>query len=180
MHGFDALERGNAALAMAAAMSLGALAYGPIERWLGDPKLTTLIGSALTGLPTSPSAFSATASAASPSRSLAAIGAFGLSYGILMAHARLFFPAALIGRGVTFLNFAFIGGAGVVQWLSGRFVQAARGRRAAGPRFGLLHLGFGAALLAPARSTPSRPRGPPRLGAGPRRPSWHGSEGDGR
>ena len=46
-----------------------------------------------------------------------------------MAHARLFFPARLLGRGVTFMNFAFIGGAGVVQWLSGRFVQAGAGCR---------------------------------------------------
>ena len=87
VHGFDALERGNAALAMAAAMSLGALAYGPIERWLGDPKLTTLIGCRADRRllhrprPSRPRGRAALAVAL-----LAAIGAFGLSYGILMAH----------------------------------------------------------------------------------------------
>ena len=49
VHGFGVTARGNAALVMAAAMSLGALAYGPIERVLGGPKLTTLIGSLVTG-----------------------------------------------------------------------------------------------------------------------------------
>ncbi len=48
VHGFTVTERGNAALLMAAAMSAGALAYGPIERWLGSPKATTLAGSLVT------------------------------------------------------------------------------------------------------------------------------------
>ncbi len=167
VHGFDALGRGNAALIMAIAMSFGALAYGPIERWLGDPKLTTLIGAALTGLSYLALGFLGDRSATLAVSLLAAIGAFGLTYGILMAHARLFFPAGLIGRGVTFLNFVFIGGAGVVQWLSGRFVQGAQDSGAdPATTFGLLHLGFGAALLlatalyllAPARPASDQPR----------------------
>jgi hypothetical protein len=124
VHGFTITERGNAALIMAAAMSLGALAYGPIERVIGDPKRTTLIGTAITGLAYLALGLFGQTSAALALALVAAIGAAGLTYGILMAHARLFLP--------------------------------------------------------PARSTPSRPRGPPRLGAGPCRPSWHGSEGDGR
>jgi predicted MFS family arabinose efflux permease len=167
VHGFDALERGNAALAMAAAMSLGALAYGPIERWLRDPKLTTLIGSALTGAAYVALGLLGHRDPGLAVALLAAIGAFGLSYGILMAHGRLFFPAGLIGRGVTFLNFAFIGGAGVVQWLSGRFVQGAQDAGVdPATTFGLLHLGFGAALLlataiylfAPARPASAQPQ----------------------
>jgi transglutaminase-like putative cysteine protease len=71
-----------------------------------------------------------------------------MTYGILMAHARLFFPARLLGRGVSFMNFAFIGGAGVVQWLSGLFVQAERAAgTAAGPVFGSLYLTFGIVLM---------------------------------
>lgn len=148
VHGFDALQRGNAALVMGIAMSLGALAYGPIERRLGDPKLTTLIGAVLTGFAYLALGALGHGGGTIAVALLAAIGAFGLTYGILMAHGRLFFPAALLGRGVTFLNFAFIAGAGVVQWLSGRFVQAAQ-ESGADPAttFGQLHLGFGAALL---------------------------------
>ena len=170
VHGFTITERGNAALIMAAAMSLGALAYGPIERAIGDPKRTTLVGTAITGLAYLALGFFGEASAALALALVAAIGAAGLTYGILMAHARLFLPAHLLGRGVTFMNFGFIGGAGITQWLSGLFVQA--GREAGAPPdlvYGHLHLAFGAVLLAagavyafaPARPAEAGRRTPP-------------------
>jgi predicted MFS family arabinose efflux permease len=162
VHGFSVTERGNAALAMAAAMTVGALAYGPIERWLGNPKATTLAGSLVTAGAFVALGLVGERSAAAALALLAVVGAAGLTYGILMAHARLFFPAHLLGRGVTFMNFAFIGGAGVVQWLSGRFVQGARD--AGTPpdaAFGHLHLAFGLGLLAAAlvyAFAPARPK----------------------
>jgi predicted MFS family arabinose efflux permease len=149
VHGFSVTERGNAALVMAAAMTLGALAYGPIERWLGSPKTTTLAGSLVTAASFVALGLAGERSAALGLALLAAAGAAGMTYGILMAHARLFFPVRLLGRGVTFMNFAFIGGAGIVQWLSGRFVQAARDAGTApDAAFGQLHLAFGTVLLA--------------------------------
>ncbi|HEU4520209.1 MAG TPA: MFS transporter [Microvirga sp.] len=170
VHGFTITERGNAALIMAAAMSLGALAYGPIERAIGDPKRTTLVGTAITGLAYLALGLFGQTSAALALALVAAIGAAGLTYGILMAHARLFLPAHLLGRGVTFMNFGFIGGAGITQWLSGLFVQA--GREAGAPPdlvYGHLHLAFGAVLLAagavyafaPARPAEAGRRTPP-------------------
>jgi MFS family permease len=162
VHGFDVTERGNAALVMAMAMTLGALLYGPLERLVGHPKITTLAGSVLTGLCLSILGLYGAASAALALVLLALVGAAGMSYAILMAHGRLFFPTHLLGRGVTFLNFAFIGGAGVVQWLSGQFVQA--GQDAGTPPeavFGQLHLAFGAALLAATALyalAPARPK----------------------
>ena len=105
VHGFDATQRGNAALVMAIAMSLGALAYGPLERALASPKLTTLIGSLLTGACLVALGLLGETSATLAVTLLAVIGAAGLTYAILMAHARLFFPARLLGRGVTFMNF---------------------------------------------------------------------------
>ncbi len=162
VHGFDITARGNAALAMAAAMSLGALAYGPIERVVRSAKRTTLTGCGVTGAAYVALGLFGDGSATLALALLSLIGAAGLSYGILMAHARLFFPARLLGRGVTFMNFAFIGGAGVIQWLSGRFVQA--GREAGAPPdlvFGHLFLAFGAALLAATALyafAPAKPR----------------------
>ncbi|WP_371877299.1 MFS transporter [Alsobacter ponti] len=149
VHGFDAAERGNAALVMAVAMSLGALAYGPVERYLGDARLTCLIGGVVTGLALLALGMLGDRSAALALALLAFIGAAGLSYGILMAHARTFFPPGLLGRGVTFMNFLFIAGAGVVQWASGRFVRAG-GEAGDAPSlvFGQLHTVFGALLLA--------------------------------
>jgi predicted MFS family arabinose efflux permease len=151
VHGFDVTARGNAALVMAVAMTAGALLYGPLERLVGHPKITALAGSVFTGLCLVVLGVYGAASAALALVLLALVGAAGMSYAILMAHGRLFFPAHLLGRGVTFLNFAFIGGAGMVQWLSGQFVQA--GRDAGTPAetvFGQLHVAFGAALLLAA------------------------------
>jgi predicted MFS family arabinose efflux permease len=149
VHGLDATGRGNAALLMAIAMSLGALAYGPLERLVKSAKATTLLGSVATGLCFLALGLVGHRSVAVALALLGAIGAAGMTYGILMAHGRMFFPTHLLGRGVTFLNFAFIGGAGIVQWLSGMFVQA--GREAGTPPesvFGQLHTAFGIALLA--------------------------------
>jgi hypothetical protein len=52
------------------------------------------------------------------------IGLAGMSYGLLMAHANAFFPAALVGRGVTLMNFYAIVGAGAMQFLTGAVVSA--------------------------------------------------------
>lgn len=94
---------------------------------------------------------------------LTAIGFLGMTYAVFMSHACLFFSPALLGRGVTFMNFSFIGGAGVAQWLSGLFVEAAQ--RAGEPpsvTFGRLFLIFGAVLLAAAAVYAAAPRGIPR------------------
>jgi predicted MFS family arabinose efflux permease len=162
VHGFDVTQRGNGALAMAVAMTAGALAYGPIERALGSPKATTAAGSVVTGLAFLALGWAGDRSSLAALSLLALLGATGMTYAILMAHGRLFFPAHLLGRGVTFLNFAFIGGAGVVQWLSGQFVQA---ERAAGVPadevFGRLFLVFGLGILAATAVylfAPAKPR----------------------
>ena len=79
----------------------------------------------------------------------AAIGAAGFTYAILMAHARVFFPAHLLGRGMTAVNFLFIAGAALAQSGSGWFIGA---QRAAGvdaaTTFANLHYVFAALLLA--------------------------------
>jgi predicted MFS family arabinose efflux permease len=162
VHEYSLAERGNAALLMALTMSLGALAYGPIERLLGGAKRTTLVGSVLTAGCFLVLGLAGAGSATLALALLAAIGAAGMTYGILMAHARQFFPAHLLGRGVTFMNFLFIGGAGVVQWLSGLFIQAGRGAGTPpADSFGMLFLGFGALLAAATlvyTAAPARPR----------------------
>lgn len=166
VHGFDALARGNAAFLMALAMAIGALAYGPLERLVGDPKRTALWGSFLTSMGFIALGLAGHASAALAVVLLAAIGAAGLSYGILMAHACRFFPARLLGRGSTFMNFAFIGGAGVIQALSGIFVQRAQeAGLSPAALFGRLHLAFGIALLIATAVYCFAPAGPRREGA---------------
>jgi MFS family permease len=162
VHGFSVTQTGHAAFFMAVTMSIGALAYGPIERMIGDAKTTVLIGSVLTSICFLGVGFFGSASVVASVVLIAAVGAFGLTYGIIMAHGRLFFPPHLLGRGVTFLNFAFIAGAGIVQWLSGRFVQASA-NAGADPAdvFSMLFIAFGSVLaLATAlyMATPARPK----------------------
>lgn len=147
VYGFDTVARGNAALAMGAALSCGALAYGPIERWIGDPKRTTLAGSAVTAAALLTLGLAGGLDAHAAIALYVVVGAAGITYGILMAHGRLFFPPHLLGRGVTMLNFVFIAGAGLLQWLSGRFVQAGIASGTAPVEtYAHLHLAFGLAL----------------------------------
>jgi hypothetical protein len=79
----------------------------------------------------------------------AIVGGTGFTYAILMAHARVFFPDHLVGRGMTFVNFLFIAGAAMVQFGSGWLIAA---QRAAGhdpaTAFANLHWVFAALLLA--------------------------------
>ncbi|TDR89562.1 MFS transporter [Enterovirga rhinocerotis] len=139
---------GNAVLAMALAMSLGAIISGALERWIGA-KTTTACGIAIgtcgflaLGLGYARDVWAAVAI-------LTAIGFFGIMYAVLLEHARSFMPAALVGRGITFMNFAFIGGSGLVQWLSGRAVSGWIGEGMAAPEaYQRLFLAFGIALVA--------------------------------
>lgn len=150
VQGLGPIERGNAVLCVAAAMSLGALLYGPLDQWLGTRKWIVAGGGVLTvagfltlwrypqpGLVTSVVL-------------LSAIGAAAHSYGVLMAHGRSFFPDRLLGRGITFLNFLFIGGTGLVQFISGHYVASLKASGASpADTFASLHLAL-AFLLAAA------------------------------
>jgi hypothetical protein len=80
---------------------------------------------------------------------LAVIGFFGHTYGVLMAHGRAFLPDHLIGRGITLLNFLFIGGAFVAQVLTGRLLAAAGAVPSAMPAaYATMHVAFAIVLAA--------------------------------
>jgi len=120
--GLEPVARGNALLVMAAAMSAGAMAYGPLDRLLGTRKWVVFGGVTMTAL--------CFAALALPGLSLTGaiivmglLGGFGMTYGVLMAHGRSFVPDHLLGRGITLLNVLFIGGAGILQPLSGALMK---------------------------------------------------------
>lgn len=149
--GLDALQRGNAALAMAIAMSLGALGYGALDRvegrrqWLVcGGSLVAASGFVVLWLVPQPNVWTATAI-------IAVIGFAGLNVPLVTAHARMFFPDRLLGRGITFTNFLMMGGAGLVQWVSGLYVASlqASGMQAANV-FAQLHLALGLTIAIPA------------------------------
>ena len=143
VHRLDPVARGNAALVMAAAMSIGALVFGALDRAPG--RRTALIA---TGAIATAAGFLVLALAAAPPLWLAVatlglIGFAGLHLPILTAQARTYFPDHLLGRGITFINFLIIGGAGLVQWLSGLYVAALQaGGQPPALVYSQLHLAF--------------------------------------
>ena len=122
---YELTELGHVAFLMSAFMVVGALAYGPLERVMKSPRLPSLWGGLITAACFLGLGFFGPKSAVTALVLLSAIGAVGLSYGVLMGHAKLFFPPELLGRGVTLLNFMFIAGGGVVQYISGHIIQRA-------------------------------------------------------
>ena len=144
--GLEPVARGNALLVMAAAMSAGAMAYGPLDRLLGTRKWVVFGGVTMTAL--------CFAALALPGLSLTGaiivmglLGGFGMTYGVLMAHGRSFVPDHLLGRGITLLNVLFIGGAGILQPLSGALMKRL-GDAPPADAYATLHLIFAGLLAA--------------------------------
>ena len=146
VHGLLPVARGNALLAMAAAMSAGAMLYGPLDRILGTRKWVVAVGSAVTA-----AGFLALGifdlSLPQATIAMATLGAFGMTYGVLMAHGRSFVPDHLLGRGITLMNVLFLGGAGILQPFSGALMKAMQGGPPA-QAYATLHVAFGTAVLA--------------------------------
>ncbi len=160
VHGLDAAGLGRASLVMGIAMILGTLAYGPIDRLLGTRKWVVFTGNAIC-------AAACAALWALPGAGLwthvalfSAVGFFGLSFPLVMAHGRAFVPMHLAGRGVTLLNLCSIGGVGVFQVVTGRLQAAAAARAGAeaapaaayGPVFAAAGLALAAGLAIYALS----------------------------
>jgi len=145
VHGLGPVDRGNGLLVMAAAMSLGAMVYGPLDHWLGTNKWIVATGTAITAL------CFLYLGLANPSTSaailtLSILGASGMTYGVLMAHGRSFVPDHLLGRGLTLMNILFIGGAGIVQPISGAVMNQMKDLPVA-EGYATLHFSFGVSLV---------------------------------
>lgn len=110
---------GSVSLYMGLAMVAGNFAYGPLDRVFGTRKWVIFFGNLLTVL----SLFVLTAFPASQplaTACLIAIGFFGASFGIVIAHGRAFFPPHLMGRGVTLMNLFGIAPIGIFQLATGQ------------------------------------------------------------
>lgn len=121
--GLSVLQQGRAVLAMALAMTFSAFAAGWVQSRFGGAKTMTILGNlgvaatlaalALIGTPAAPTAIGL----------FVVMGLAGFSFTILMAHVRPFFPDHLVGRGITLMNFLFIGGTAAVQTFSGWLID---------------------------------------------------------
>lgn len=145
--GADTAAVGRATLVMGLAMVLGNFAYGPLDRLFRTRKWVIFGGNlacaaALLVLWAHPGAGGGTTLAL-----IAAVGLFGSSFAIVIAHGRAFFPPHLMGRGVTLLNLFGIGTVGAAQILTGR-VHAAIPPTPPSAPYAALFLLFGLVLLA--------------------------------
>jgi MFS family permease len=122
VYGLDAEARGRVLSAMAVAMILGTLAYGPLDNWLGARRPIVVAGSVATSgllvllglMPQGPLWLTT---------SLLCLFAFVGAYSVtVMAHGVALFPERLVGRGVTLLNTALIGGTAALQAGSGEII----------------------------------------------------------
>ncbi|MCA1998744.1 MAG: MFS transporter [Hyphomicrobiales bacterium] len=163
VHGLGPIERGNAALALAVAMTASALLAGPAARLLDNAKAVVFWANFLCGLAFLGLGLWREAPLAGALVLVMLAGLFGVSYAVLIAHARLFMPAHVIGRGVTFVNFISIGGTGLAQLASGHAIAGMRGAGFdPGATYAALHLAFGALLVFCALVyawAPARPAG---------------------
>lgn len=116
---------GLATLWMAGAMAAGSFAYAPLDHWLGTRKWVVAVGTLLTALACAALAVWVDRDAGLSVALLALLGFVGISYGVIMAHARPFFPAARVGRGVTLMNFFCMMGVGAGQAVGGALVSGA-------------------------------------------------------
>jgi MFS family permease len=126
VHRLDPTGIGWATLVMGLAMVIGNFAYGPLDRIFGTRKWVAFTGNALGMACLVALALMPHGSLATATLLLAALGLFGASYPLLMAHARSFFPAHLAGRGVTLVNLFAIGGVGLFQFASANVFAAAQ------------------------------------------------------
>lgn len=117
--GADSLAIGRVTLAMGIAMIVGSIVYGPLDKILNTRKWIIFVGNLVTLSAVAILASHPTSSFIQVSVLFVAVGLFGTSYGVLMAHGRSFVPKSLTGRGVTLLNFTTIFGAGAMQYITG-------------------------------------------------------------
>lgn len=125
VHGLAPVERGNAVSVMVFAMIAGAFFYGPLDRWFGTRKWVVTAGTLATIAGLAALALTPTMPVLAASLTFGVIGGFGLTYGVMMAHARAFLPTPVLGRGLTLMNMFIIGGAAILQPLSGLFMERA-------------------------------------------------------
>ncbi len=124
LYAADTLLIGKITFWMAIAIIIGSIAYGPLDKIFNTRKRVVVIGNLcvlvlLLFFALFPDM---------PLKMVAALfigfGLFGTTYGVLMAHCRAFLPPALVGRGVTLLNFCSICGVGIMQFVTGQVISS--------------------------------------------------------
>ncbi|PZQ97861.1 MAG: MFS transporter [Cereibacter sphaeroides] len=145
--GYGENRIGELTLVMGLAMGLGNFVYGLFDRFKPQRKTIILTGNmvcaaGILGLWLWPDRGAAMAFAL-----FALVGLFGTSFPLMMSYGKGFLPKAMLGRGVTLLNFFSIGTTGLVQVATGYLFASGEGEPSP-DRFGGVFLFFALALLA--------------------------------
>ncbi|MCB6179798.1 MFS transporter [Rhodobacter sp. Har01] len=122
--GYSRPEVGMAGLWMGIAMVIGSFAIGPMDRWLGTRKWVIFGGNAAMLGFTAALWLAPAASPVYATLMFVGLGFFGSTFPIVIAHARAFFPAHLVGRGVTLVNLFGIASVGIAQQVTGGLFSA--------------------------------------------------------
>ncbi len=117
--GADVTRIGTATLVMGLAMVAGNMIYGPMDRVFGTRKWVVVAGNASGALCLGALWLWPTSGEWTVIALMSAIGFFGASFAVIMAHGRSFIPAHLVGRGISLMNLFGIGGVGIMQFASG-------------------------------------------------------------
>lgn len=125
MYGLGTEQIGRVTLYMALALAFGSLAYGPMDRIFNTRKWVVFGGNLFVLSSILWLLLAENKEVWQVTVSFVVIGFFGAGYAVQVAHGKSFVPKHLMGRGVTLLNFFSIGGAGLMQAISGGVVAFA-------------------------------------------------------
>lgn len=150
--GFDPVARGNAVAAMTVAAALGVLVYGPLDRLVGSRKLVAMAGAAASIVLLAALALLPQVGAIAAVVLLCLVSAVGSYSVVIVAHGRSLFPDRLVGRGVTTVNLAQVGGSALLPLLTGLVVGAIDGEAGYRAAFATIALCLAAGLALYSRS----------------------------
>lgn len=119
IYGYSLTDRGNMLLVAVVAQVIGALIWGPSDRWFRSYKVPVMLGGLLTAATMAVAAIVGVFPGASLLVWFVAIGLATGYLPVVIAHGKSLFPPELVGRGITLLNVATMGGVFVSQSVTG-------------------------------------------------------------
>lgn len=119
IYGFSLTERGDMLFATAVAQIVTVFLYGTTDRIFRGYKIPVLIGAVLTVLTFGIVGFVGVLPAGWVLPWFIAVGAVTAYTPVMIAHGKSLFPPHLVGRGMTILNMATMGGAFLSQTVTG-------------------------------------------------------------
>lgn len=147
VYALNTAQVGQATLIMGLAMIAGTLSYGPMDRVFGTRKWVVFCGNLAGAACLGALVLFVDGGVILSMALIALIGFLGGSFPMVIAHGRGFFPAHLVGRGVTLMNLFGIGGVGIMQFASGRIHEQMAGSGVATAPYVAIFAFFGLTLL---------------------------------